>query len=78
VLAAKLANEECERRYQRRPFPPGQYTAVIQDGLYHWGHLDVGGKGGFSAVVTFLPDGSQPHVEIYFSTDSLTVKKLTR
>jgi hypothetical protein len=25
-LAAKLANDECERRYERRPFSPSQHT----------------------------------------------------
>jgi hypothetical protein len=70
LLAARLANEQCERQYQRRPFVPGQYAAIIQDGLYHWGHLDVGGPGGFSALVTIRRDGSQPKVEVYFSSDS--------
>jgi len=71
VLSAKLANEQCERQYRRRPFKPGQHSAIFQDGLYHWGKLDVVGVGGFSAVVTFRQDGSDPHVEVYFSSDSL-------
>ena len=68
-LAARLANDECERLYQKRPFTPDQHAAVLKDGVYRWGRLDVGGRGGFSAVVTFRADGSQPHVEVYFSTD---------
>ncbi len=76
VLAAKLANEECQRRYRRQPFQPSQYTAFLRDGIYHWGQLDVGGEGGFSSLVTFRPDGSQPHVEVYFSSDSLIAPKL--
>jgi hypothetical protein len=48
-----------------------QYSAVLQDGTYRWGGLDVGGRGGFSAFVSFRQDGKEPHVEIYFSTDVL-------
>jgi hypothetical protein len=70
TLAARLANEQCERQYRRRPFKPEQYPAILQDGVYHWGKLDVGGHAGFSASVIFYPDGSEPHVEVYFSSDT--------
>lgn len=70
-LAARLANDQCERHYRRRPFRADQYPAVLDGGIYHWGGLDVGGLAGFSALVTFHPDGSDPHVEVYFSTDVL-------
>ena len=69
-LAAQLANDECERRYHRRPFRPEQHAAVLDNGKYRWGGLDVGGRGGFSALVTFEPDGSHPKIEVYFSTDT--------
>jgi hypothetical protein len=75
-LAARLANEQCERQYRRRPFKAQQYPAIMADGAYHWGKLDVGGKGGFSALVIFCPDGSEPHVEVYFSSDALRARKL--
>jgi hypothetical protein len=68
-LAARLANEQCERQYRKRPFSADQHPAVLQNGLYHWGGLDVGGVGGFSALVTFRQDGSESHVEIYYSDD---------
>lgn len=71
-LAAKLANDQCERRYQKRPFSAAQHSAALQNGMYQWGGLDVGGPGGFSALVTFRPDGSEPHVEVYFSSDVLS------
>jgi hypothetical protein len=71
-LAAKLANEQCEHDYRRRPFSADWYPAVLEDGVYHWGKMDVGGRGGFSAVVAFGRDGSKPHVEVFFSTDALT------
>ncbi len=70
-LAAKLANDECERLYKRRPFTANLYPAVLQDAEYHWGRLDEGGPGGYSAQVTFAQDGSKPKVEVYFSTDRL-------
>ncbi len=44
VLAAQLANEQAERQYRRRPFNPAQYAATFQDGVYHWGKLDVSGR----------------------------------
>jgi len=68
-LAAKLANEECERLYQRRPFAAGQHVAVFEGERYRWGRLDPGGPSGLSAVVSFRADGSQPSVQVYFSTD---------
>lgn len=71
VLAARLANDQCERQYRRRPFKAEQYPAVLRQGIYYWGNLDVGGHEGFSAAVIFHPDGSEPHVEIYFSSDTV-------
>ena len=70
-LAAKLANDECERRYQKRPFTAEQHAAVLESDVYRWGRLDPGGTAGLSAVVTFRADGSQPNVQVYFSTDTL-------
>ena len=37
LLAARLANEQCDRQYQKRPFRPAQHPPILQDGLYHWG-----------------------------------------
>ncbi len=73
-LAARLANEQCKRQFGREPFSPGQHLAKFQDGFYHWGELDVGGVGGFSAVVTVRRDGTEPHVEVYFSSDTLGLR----
>jgi hypothetical protein len=76
TLAARLANDQCESRYNARPFSPGQYPAVLQEGTYRWGGLDVGGPGGFSAFVTFGKNGEEPHVEVYFSSDALRPQRL--
>ena len=69
TLAARLANDECERLYKKRPFSMGQHAAVLDDEEYRWGGLDVGAPGGFSALVTFRADGSHPNVEVYYSSD---------
>ncbi len=74
--AARLANDQCERHYRSRPFLPEQYPAVLQEGAYRWGGLDVGGPRAFSALVTFRGDGTQPQVEVYFSSDALRPQKL--
>ena len=71
VLAARLANDQCERLYRRRPFKAEQYPVVLQGAVYCWGNLDVGGHEGFSASVVFYRDGSKPHVEVYFSSDTV-------
>lgn len=42
-LAARLANDQCKRLFGRQPFSPGQHSAMLEDGLYHWGKLDVAG-----------------------------------
>ena len=74
-LAARLANDECARLYQkRRPFSPSQHKVILRDSRYEWGGLDPGAPGGYSALVTFNPDGTNPKVEVYFSTDILMVR----
>jgi hypothetical protein len=75
-LAAQLANDQCDRQYRKRPFVAGQYSAMLQDSTYRWGGLDIGGRGGFSALVTFRRDGGEPHVEIYYSTDVLRPERI--
>ena len=36
-LAAKLANDQCERQYRKRPFSAEQHSALLEDGIYRWG-----------------------------------------
>lgn len=68
-LAVELANDECERLYKKRPFTLKRIHAVQHNDRYRWGRLDVTGQGGFSSLVTFALDGSDPKVEVFFSTD---------
>ena len=76
ILAARLANDECERLYGKRPFYPNLYPAELEGTTWHWGRLDPGGVDGFSAKVSFTLDGSYPKVEIYYSTDTLQQPKI--
>ena len=66
-LAAQLANDECIKRQWREAFSPSQYSAVLKDGTYHWGGLNLFAHKGISALVTFRQDGSAPHVDLYYS-----------
>ena len=71
ALAASLANDECHRVHKKRPFKAEQHAAVLLGETYRWGQLDLAGSSGLSAVVTFRADGSQPKVQVYFSTDKV-------
>jgi hypothetical protein len=69
VFAAKIANEECARRLDARPFKPEHWPAVQRDGRWHWGQLELGGPGGYSAEVSFDVDGGNVDVQIYWTVD---------
>lgn len=71
TLAAKLANDECDRRFERRPFSPSQYPIGFVGDRFVWGRLDPGGEDGFSAEVSFGPGGGDPEVKCYWSVDSI-------
>jgi len=71
ALAARLANDQCERQYRKRPFRAEQHAAVLEEGIFRWGGLEVGAPGGLSARVTFRQDGSHPNVDLYYSNDTL-------
>ncbi|MEI7732058.1 MAG: hypothetical protein WCO56_20965 [Verrucomicrobiota bacterium] len=64
-LAAKLANDECERKYHERPFVAEQHSAVIEDDRYRWGEDDTKALWGTFALVTFDLDGRNPTVILY-------------
>ena len=71
IMAAGLANDECERIYGKRPFYASLYKAELRGDTWHWGRLDLSGVNGFSAEVSLGRDGTDPKVKIYFSTDTL-------
>ncbi|MDZ4858463.1 MAG: hypothetical protein SGI88_05730 [Candidatus Hydrogenedentes bacterium] len=68
-LAAKLANDECERLYGERPFLPDTYPMRFTKDRYEWGRLDPRGINGMSAEVNFTDHGKEPRVRVYFSSD---------
>ena len=70
-FAAKLANRECEELYKRKPFSPKSYKAIFRENRWHWGKFDPAGIHGYSAEVSFKKDGSDPRVDVFFSSDSL-------
>jgi hypothetical protein len=73
-LAASLANQECERHFKRRPFQADQFVPVLEEGYYRWGRLEVGAPGGYSAMVSFREDGTNPRVQVYLSTDVRSIR----
>jgi hypothetical protein len=68
-LAAKLANDECYKRFERRPFLAKQYPITFFEDRFRWGRMDPGAEGGISAEVSFGPRGEDPKVQIYLSDD---------
>jgi hypothetical protein len=75
VLAARLANDECDRKYAVRPFTPEDWPIAEQDGHWSWGEVDPLGPNGYSVVVTFEADGTLPLVRVYKTTDGLELDR---
>ena len=69
-LAAQLANDECEKRFKRRPFTATSFAATYTEGRWCWGRLDPAGMKGYSAKVLFDRYGKNPEVQVYFSDDA--------
>jgi hypothetical protein len=70
-LAVRLANAECQERYQCAPFTEGSYTIAQAGERWTWGGLDAVGEKGFSARVEFDARGGDRRVEVYYSTDEV-------
>lgn len=65
TLAARLANDRCQKAYGKRPFAADDFEAVLQDKRWHWG-TDEGGKvDGFEVEVTFDAGGRRPSVDVH-------------
>ena len=74
VLAAALANRECERLYGHQPFTATSYPVQMSQGRFHWGTLDPGGEDGFSASVSFGLHGEKQRAMCFYSSDIGYVK----
>jgi len=68
-LAASLANDECSRLFDRRPFEPDSYPVRRSSARFVWGHHDPAGIDGYSAKVSFSLDGADPEVKVYVTSD---------
>lgn len=64
ALAARLANDRCQERYGARPFAPSDFAAEWQGGRWRWGGEDAQPVDGYSATVSFAPDGSAREVDV--------------
>jgi hypothetical protein len=65
-LAARLANDACEIAFSARPFSPSSWPAVQgTDRTWSWGKETFFGPAGYSAVVSFGPEGENPRVRVY-------------
>lgn len=71
-LAATVANAECERLYQKRPFTPGDNVVELDNIRWQWGRLDRPGRNGFAAAVSFNKEGLNQQVEVKPPADSTT------
>lgn len=64
VSAARLANEACQERYGERPFRHDDFEAVLHGGRWTWGGPGSRPVDGYSATVTFSPDGAGAEVKV--------------
>lgn len=64
VAAARLANQACQERYGERPFRHDDFEAVLREGRWTWGGPGGRPVDGYSATVTFAPDGDGAEVKV--------------
>ena len=64
TLAARLANERCEKNFGKRPFAPDDFEALLDQGRWHWGTADGGKVDGYEVEVTFDQAGGKRKVAV--------------
>jgi hypothetical protein len=64
VLAARLANDRCQKLYGARPFAPEDFEAVLERDRWHWGSANAERIEGYDVDVSFNARGGSPRVEI--------------
>jgi len=69
-LAARLANDACEKSHQVRPFLAEQHAAVVEKGRFQWGGDDRDALSGLFALVIFDLDGGHAEVKVYYHSFS--------
>jgi hypothetical protein len=64
TLAARLANERCQRVYGARPFAPDDFEAVREKDGWQWGTATGGKVDGYEVKVSFDERGGKRNVEV--------------
>jgi hypothetical protein len=64
TLAARLANERCQRSYGARPFAPEDFEAVRESDAWHWGTATGGKVDGYEVEVSFDDRGGHRKVDV--------------
>jgi hypothetical protein len=64
TLAARLANDRCQKQFGKRPFAPDDFEAVLDDGRWHWGTPGGGKVDGFEVDVSFDRGGRAKRVDV--------------
>lgn len=64
ALAARLANERCQRVYGARPFAPDDFEAVRGTDGWRWGTPGGGKIDGYEVEVSFDERGGSRRVDV--------------
>jgi len=71
-LATTIANNECERLYNKRPFTLPQYSKELEDNKWDGGRVKLTGTDEFSAEVWLNKKGRDHKVRVYLNqSDSI-------
>jgi hypothetical protein len=63
-LAARLANDRCQKDFGKRPFREDDFEALLDQERWHWGTLDGGKVDGFEVQVSFDRSGGGKQVMV--------------
>lgn len=64
ALAARLANDRCQKLYGARPFAPEDFEAVRNSDRWRWGTENGEKVDGYEVDVTFDARGGSPQVKV--------------
>jgi hypothetical protein len=64
TLAARLANDRCQKSFGSRPFSETDFEAMLDDGRWHWGTIDGGKVDGYEVEVSFDRTGGKKKVVV--------------
>lgn len=63
-LAARLANDHCQKEYGQRPFHQEDFEALLDEGRWRWGTRDGEKVDGFEVEISFDPQGRKDSVRV--------------